>query len=76
MLRFLGLGDMETARDWYEAIRLSMSSCYVSSWIEQRNKIDRLKRELSPRNTEIKGPRTLKNVNFFISNSELKKKNI
>lgn len=38
----IGSENMEVSRDWYESIRLTVVGCYVSTFIEHRNKRDKM----------------------------------
>lgn len=50
----IGSEKMEVAKDWYESIRLTIVGCYISTFIEQRNK----------REKSLKKPRTQDDINL------------
>ena len=46
---FIGSEQIELAREWHEHLRVAQNSCYISSFIEHRNKMNRLlRRSISP----------------------------
>lgn len=54
----LGSDKLEVAKDWYESIRLTIVGCYISTFIEQKNK----------REKALKKPRTQDDLNLTQKN--------
>ena len=75
---FIGSETIELARDWHESLRVSMNSCYISSFIEHRNKINRLRRSISPQRKneeEKRAKREVKTLKLAREEYEKRKNN-
>ena len=59
----IGIEKLEVARDWFEALRAASISCYISSFIEHRNKNSRSPQKMRTQDdsgVSVKGTKTLK----------------
>lgn len=72
---FIGSENLEIAREWHENIRVTQNSCYISSFIEHRNKINRLRRSTSPQRHLTEEKKAKKEVKTLkTAKEELEKK--
>jgi len=76
----IGIDKADVARDWFECIRISTINCYISTFIEQKNKKDKACGQIKTQDdmnvvlTQQKHPKTLKT--FKQLKEEHEKKNL
>lgn len=72
---FIGSEVLEISREWHEFLRVSQNSCYISSFLEHRNKLNRLRRSVSPQRKGEEEKRAKKEVKTLkIAKEELEKR--
>lgn len=72
---FIGSEVLEISREWHEFLRVSQNSCYISSFLEHRNKLNRLRRSVSPQRKGEDEKRAKKEVKTLkIAKEELEKR--